>query len=142
MKPCSKFDGSRELFKGVVAGEKVDHIGGFGVVREGQGDIALQASGVVIESRPVTNFRLVGSRAEIDGVVCERTFVDAAATCCSRDHEGQAEREYICRIVRDGFAVASHRVGGTVEDLGRARIFVGECPVPVRLGACVAAVIT
>ena len=39
--------------------------------------------------------------------------------------------------MRDGFAVATHRVYRAIKDLGLPWVFVGQCPVPVGLGTAV-----
>ena len=102
----------------IVAGDEGDDVGWLGGVGEEKRDVSLEAAGVVIQSGPVADFGPVCGGAEIDDVVGKGTSINAAAASRRRDGEVNAESADVEHGMRDGFAVAAHRVDGAIKLFG------------------------
>ena len=114
------------------------HVRRLGMVTPERRQVSLQAPRIIIEAIvPVLGPE--GDGAQVDGVVGKGTRVDAAAAGAGRDGEVEAEGGDVGGAVGDGSAVAAHGGWGAVEDGGLAGVLPGEGPVPVGLGAGVAA---
>ena len=105
------FKGIGESFEVVVAADQFLDSCGSSAVGENGGDVAFEATGVVVLPTTVADARLEGCGAEVHGVVLEWPTCDAATAGAGWDGEVAAwEGEGEGSLVGDGFAVAAHGV--------------------------------
>ena len=105
------FKSMGESFEVVVNADQFLDVCGSRAVGENGGDVALEATGVVVFPATVADARLEGCGAEVHGVILEWSTGDAATAGAGWDGEVAArEGEGEGSIVGDGFAVAAHGV--------------------------------
>lgn len=146
MRAIERLAHDAEAFKIVTAGligELILHIRRPGVGRPDSRNIAFETAGIIAQAITM-RVGIEGCGAEVDGESSffERSLLDAAASAGGRDNEVDTECREVCRsVVGDELTVTAHRSTGAVKYSAFGWILPAESPIPVGLGAFVAAFI-